>query len=93
MSDEEYEAYDENDADAHWAMVDKLRRDIALPTCQECGRAAHPETATMVFMTPPEATWVVPGRFHGVYCKADCALNAYLRGYGQYKAMTPDHSN
>jgi hypothetical protein len=57
-----------------------------MPYCLECGKVAHPTTAIMVDKAPEAATWVVLDRFTGIYCKADCALDAYLRGYGQHKA-------
>lgn len=74
---------------SHWFSDEEPKREEPRPRCAECGRVCKPETAYPIFTIPAEATWVLVDRIKYIYCKADCALDAYLRGYAMWKSTQP----
>lgn len=52
------------------------------PTCPECGRSCHPETASLY----GKAETLKDRLLEGVYCSADHVLDAIRRGYPQDRA-------
>ena len=54
-----------------------MARDEPRPLCPECGQVVHPAVA-FPFGEPRELREVP---LTGIYCSADCLLDAYERGF------------
>ncbi len=52
------------------------------PTCPECGRSCHPEIA----FPYGKAHTLRERLLEGIYCSADCLLDAHKRGYPNERA-------
>lgn len=61
------------------------------PRCAECGKVCKAESAVPIYQIPEKATWVIPDRLKGIYHDADCALDAYLRGYAFWRSTQPKY--
>lgn len=71
------------------SWFDKQEKSEPRQQCAECGKVCKPETAVPVYKVHEKATWVIPERFTGIYCCADHALDAYLRGYAHWRSTQP----
>lgn len=54
----------------------------ARPRCKECGDVLDPTRAQSIHTLKGDEQWIEsPDLLRGLYCDADCALDAYLRGW------------
>ena len=66
------------------------------PQCPECGSILHPQDSPVV--VPDEGSDSVPNRspilhpihdvFSGLYCSDDCVLDAFNRGWPEFRCLT-----
>jgi hypothetical protein len=62
------------------------------PLCAECGCQLNPPVSCSIDRVKGDEDWIQnTDRLFGLYCTADHAIDAYLRGYGFFKAATPKY--